>query len=74
MIRYAEDAEAMIPPMHFTKVGDHSLRERPLMETAALGSADATQCGHGLRRSSPAAPKSRDIGWCGGGITRKLIV
>ena len=31
----------MIPPLHFTQVGDHLLRERPLMETAALRFADA---------------------------------
>ena len=61
----------MIPPLHFTSVdfvgtGDHSLRERPLMEAAALGSADATRCGHGLRRP-PAAPMSRDIGCAAAG-------
>ena len=40
----------MIPPLHFTQVGDHLLRERPLMETAALRSTDVIRRGHGLRR------------------------
>ena len=31
----------MIPPLHFTKVGDHLLRERPLLGAAALRFADA---------------------------------
>ena len=31
----------MIPPLHFTQVGDHLLRERPLLESAALRFADA---------------------------------
>ena len=43
----------MIPPLHFTKVGDHLLRERPLMETAALRSTDAIRRGYGLRRCLP---------------------
>ena len=43
----------MIPPLHFTQVGDHLLRERPLMETAALRSTDVIRRGHGLRRLLP---------------------
>ena len=43
----------MIPPLHFTQVGDHLLRERPLMETAALRSTDAIRRGYGLRRRLP---------------------
>ena len=31
----------MIPPRHFMKVGDHLLRERPLLGAAALRFADA---------------------------------
>ena len=31
----------MIPPLHFTQFGDHLLRERPLLESAALRFADA---------------------------------
>ena len=50
MIRQVGKRRAMIPPLHFTQVGDHLLRERPLMETAALRSTDAIRRGHGLRR------------------------
>ena len=53
MIRQVGKRRAMIPPLHFTQVGDHLLRERPLMETAALRSTDAIRRGHGLRRLLP---------------------
>ena len=53
MIRQVGKRRAMIPPLHFTQVGDHLLRERPLMETAALRSTDAIRRGYGLRRCLP---------------------
>ena len=67
MIRQVGDASSYDPA---SALHDRSLRERPLMETAALRSADAMRRGHGLRRR-PAAPQSRDIG-CGGGAATRV--
>ena len=65
MIRQVGKRRAMIPPLHFTQVGDHLLRERPLMETAALRSTDAIRRGYGLRRCLPCLAE-RNMGGAAG--------
>ena len=61
MIRQVGKRRAMIPPLHFTQVGDHLLRERPLMKTAALRSTDVIRRGHGLRLLLPRSAE-RNVG------------